>query len=128
MSLLNDQGLKMAWNRLLIQVNMTPKNVEANEYSTIEVFRTMCEKFSKRRCVMFLAIDKLNLKSEEQQTAIRQLLRTFEKGSEKPFLRSKPTDKCFKCREEGHWAKECKKEMPHDSAWLQRQRCYSCGQ
>lgn len=76
----------------------------------------------------FLAIDQLNPRSEEQQTAIRQLLRTFEKGSEKPFLSSKPTDKCFKCEEEGHWAKECKKEIPHDSAWLQRQRCYTCGQ
>ena len=63
----------------------------------------------------FLAIDQFNPRSEEQQTAIRQLRRTFEKGPEKPFLSSKPTDKCFKCGE-GHWAKECKKEIPHDSA------------
>ena len=69
-----------------------------------------------------------NPRSEEQQTAIRQLLRTPEKVSDKPFLSPKPTDKCFKCGEEGHWAKECKKEIPHDSAWLPRQRCYTCGQ
>ena len=79
-------------------------------------------------CDNFLAIDQLNPRSEEQQTAICQLLRTFEKGLEKSYLSSKPTDKCFKCGEEGHWAKECKKEIPHDSAWLQRQRCYTCGQ
>ena len=126
-SLLNDHGLKMAWNRLLTKVNMCPEGIEGNEQSTTEVFKIICEKFSKRRCVTFLAIDQLNPRSEEQQTAIRQLLRTFEKGSEKPFLSSKPTDKCFKCGE-GHWAKECKKEIPHDSAWLPRQRCYTCGQ
>ena len=122
------QGLKMAWNRLLIQINMCHEGLEANQKSTTEVFGTVCDKFSKRRCVTFLAIDQLNPRSEEQQTAICQLLRTFEKGSEKSYLSSKPTDKCFKCGEEGHWAKECKKEIPHDSAWLQRQRCYTCGQ
>ena len=127
-SLRNNHELKMAWSRLLIQVNMTHESVEANEQSTTEVFGTICEKFSKRRCVTFLAIDQLNPRSEEQQSAIRQLLRTFEKASEKPPLSSKPTDKCFKCGEEGHWARECKKEIPHDSAWLQTQRCYSCGQ
>ena len=108
-SLLNDQGLKIAWNRLLSQVNMCQEGIEDNEQSTTEVFKTIYEKFSKRRCVTFLAIDQLNPRSEEQQTAIRQLLRTFEKGSDKPFLSPKPTDKCFKCGEEGHWAKECKK-------------------
>ena len=49
-------------------------------------------------------------------------------GSDKPFLSPKPIDKCFKCGEEGHWAKECKKEISHDSACLQRQCCYTCGQ
>lgn len=48
-SLLNDQGLKMAWNRLLSQVNMFHEGIEANEQSTTEVFKTICEKFSKRR-------------------------------------------------------------------------------
>ena len=71
-SLLNDQGLKMAWIKLLIQVNMTHESVEANVHSTIEVFGTMCEKFSKRGCVTFLAIDQLNPRGEEQQTAIRK--------------------------------------------------------
>ena len=33
----------------------------------------------------FLAIDQLNPRSEEQQTAIRQLLRTFEKDLRNPF-------------------------------------------
>ena len=69
----------MAWNRLLSQVNMCQEGMKANEQLTTEVFKTVYEKFSKRRCVTFLAIDQLNPRSEEQQTAIRQLLRTFEK-------------------------------------------------
>ena len=49
---------------------MCLEGLEANQKSTTEVFGTVCEKFSKRRCVTFLAIDQLNPRSEEQQTKL----------------------------------------------------------
>ena len=39
-SLLNDQELKMAWNRLLPQVNVHQEGMKANEQSTTEVLKT----------------------------------------------------------------------------------------
>lgn len=94
-------------------------------------FKIVCDKFSKRRCVTFLAVDRLNPKCDEQQTAIRQLLRTFERTADKgstflPLV--KPSDKCYKCGDEGHWAHQCKKDIPHDPEWLKKQQCYKCGE
>ena len=79
----------------------------------------------------FLAIDHLNPKNDEQQSAIRQLLRTFERGYQKVLVACnshKATDKCFKCGEEGHWANQFKKDIPHDPEWVKTQQCYKCGQ
>ncbi|KAJ7386196.1 hypothetical protein OS493_010589 [Desmophyllum pertusum] len=103
-------------------VNHQGVNVES---SSCEIFDMFCRKFCKRRCVTFLAVDGLNFKNEEQSSAIRQMLRCLDKQGVKNV---KATDKCFKCGEEGHWANKCKKDIPHDQAWLLKQQCYTCGQ
>ena len=78
----------------------------------------------------YLAVDQLNVKNEEQKSAIRQMLRSFEKEttSKQNVNNVKTTDKCFKCGETGHWAVQCKKNIPHDPKWLEKQQCYACGQ
>ena len=75
----------------------------------MDLYQIVCETYSKRRCVTFLAIDDLNPKNDEQQSAIRQLLRTVERGYQKipdTCNSPKPTDKCFKCGEERQLGKQ----------------------
>ena len=128
-ALLNDQTIEQEWNRLLRKVNML--HVNETESSKSRIFKIVRDKFSKRRCVTFLAVDCLNPKCDEQQTAIRQLLRTFKRTADKgstflPLV--KPSDKCYKCGDEGHWAHQGKKDIPHDPEWLKKQQCYKCGE
>ena len=129
-TLLEDKEMKMAWQTLLRKISMTHENEGDLTSPTMKLYQIVCEKFSKRRCVTFLAIDHLNPKNDEQQSAIRQLLRTFERGYQKVPVAcdsQKATDKCFKCGEEGHWANQCKKDIPHDPEWVKTQQCYKCG-
>ena len=118
-----DNQLQGFWQTLLVEVNVAiPSN---------QMFHMFSKKFCKRRCVTFLAIDEINPKSEDQKTAIRQMLRSFDKEPVKQRMKEvhvKSTDICFKCGEQGHWAKQCQKKIPHDPAWLEKQQCFACGQ
>ncbi|KAJ7380655.1 hypothetical protein OS493_007020 [Desmophyllum pertusum] len=121
----HDKELQRFCKTLLQDIDMVNHQGVNVESSSCEIFDMFCRKFCKRRCVTFLAVDGLNFKNEEQSSAIRQMLRCLDKQVVKNV---KATDKCFKCGEEGHWANKCKKDIPHDQAWLLKQQCYTCGQ
>lgn len=124
-----DKELQRCWQTLVQNVSTKGHKVLNVDNPSSEIFRMFCGKFGKRRCVTYLAVDELNPKSEEQKSAIRQMLRSLEKATTKQQVKNvKATDKCFKCGEMGHWASQCKKDIPHDPAWLQKQHCYACGQ
>ena len=73
--ILHDNKLLSAWKTLLQQITCNLTNGrDALHHQTKELFKTICEKFCKRRCITFLAIDHLNSKNEEQKTALRQML------------------------------------------------------
>jgi len=125
-----DKDLMASWHGLLATINYTKQDLNVDNQSS-EIFEMFCKKVCKRRCVTFLAVDQLNPRSEEQSSVIRQMLRRFDKVPVKQGvtkLNVKPTDKCFKCGEQGHWAIQCKQNVPHDPAWLEKQQCYTCGQ
>ena len=124
-----DKDLEESWQLLLHKVNLAHHNSSVDDESN-KILVVFCKKFCKRRCVTFLAVDQLNPKHEEQNSAIRQMLRSFEKEQvQKQVIKNvKSTDKCFKCGEHGHWAVQCTKKVPHDPAWLEKQQCYTCGQ
>ena len=68
--ILHDNELLSAWNTLLQQINLTSGR-DALHQQTKELFRTICEKFCKRRCITFLAIDYLKTKNCHTPNATR---------------------------------------------------------
>ena len=66
--ILHDNELLSAWKTLLQQINLT-NGRDALHHQTKELFKTICEKFCKRRCITctFLAIGHLNPKNEVEQ-------------------------------------------------------------
>ena len=85
-------------------------------------------KFTKRRCVTYLAKDGLAPRHEEDESAIRQMLKKFRTnlGTGKTSSTAQPTDTCFRCHKLGHWAAEYPEE--HEPEWLAQQKCFYYGQ
>ena len=85
-------------------------------------------KFTKRRCVTYLAKDGLAPRHEEDESAIRQMLKKFRTnlGTGKTSSTAQPTDTCFRCYKLGHWAAECPEG--HEPEWLAQQKCFYYGQ
>ena len=85
-------------------------------------------KFTKQTCVTYLAKDGLAPQHEEDESAIRQMLKKFhlkqDAGNE--LTKGQPSDTCFRCDKLGHWASECPEG--HEPEWLAKQKCFFCGQ
>ena len=83
-------------------------------------------KFTKRRCVTYLARDGLAPKHEEDESAVRQMLKKFnEKYNANLTAKAQSSDVCFRCHKQGHWAIECPEG--HEPEWLAKQNCYLSG-
>jgi len=92
-----------------------------------EVLSAFVRKFTKRRCATYLARDGLALQHEEDESAMRQMLKKFnDKSDEEKTSKAESTDTCFQCYKQGHWASECPEG--HEPEWLADQQCFSCGQ
>ena len=90
------------------------------------VLSAFVRKFTKRRCVTYLAKDGLAPKHEEDESAIRQMLKKFNiKQDMGKLTKAQPSDVCFRCHKVGHWAAECPEG--HDPEWLAQQKCFLCG-
>ena len=91
-----------------------------------QVLSAFVRKFTKKRCVTYLARDGLAPKHEEDASAVRQML---QKVNHKAY--SNTTSKaqsgyiCFRCEKQGHWANECPEG--HELEWLANQNCFLCG-
>ena len=102
-----DSELKGFWQTLLVELNLVSQGFNVAIPSS-EMFYMFSKRFCKRRCVTFLAVDEMNPRSEDQKTATRQMLGSFDKELVKQRVKEvKSTDKCFKRGEQGHWAKQC---------------------
>lgn len=73
-----DTNLQGFWQTLLVEVNLASQGFNVDIPSS-EMFHMFSKKFCKRRCVTLLAVDEMNPKSADQKTAIRQMLRSFDK-------------------------------------------------
>ena len=85
-------------------------------------------KFTKRRCVTYLAKHGLATKHEEDESAIRQMLKKFRTKLDtgKTSSTAQPTHTCFRCHKLGHWAAECPEG--HESERLAQQKRFYYGQ
>ena len=90
------------------------------------VLSAFVRKFTKRRCVTYLAKDGLAPQHEEDESAIRQMLKKFHiKQDTGNLTKAQPSDTCFRCQRLGHWAAECPEG--HEPEWLAQQKCFLCG-
>ena len=64
----------------------------------------------------YLAIDGLARNHEEDESAVRQMLKKF---NEKSNENIKATDTSFRCHKQGHRASDCAEE--HEPEWLAEQ-------
>ena len=127
--LAQDTELASLWTELLDQINLTLIKGQLDHQGSKEMFQKNCKKSCKRRCITFLATDQLNLKKDEKKSSIRQILKAFEiKTShikkDATFNSVQHNDKCFRCEDESHWARQCPSKASHDSAWPVRQKYY----
>jgi len=122
-----DMNLKHLWKDLLAKMHITHID---NELACDLLF-LFVKKFTKRRCVTYLAIDGLGPSAEKDNSAIRQLLKKYDMLARKKHetVRDSPDQsksKCHGCGELGHWVRNCPKGYNKD--WLTRQQCFKCKQ
>ena len=89
------------------------------------------KKFTKRRCVTYLAVDRLGPSAHDHNSAIRQLLKKCDILADKNVAISansadKSGSKYHGCGELGHCVKDCPKG--YNKEWLATQKCFKCGQ
>ena len=91
-----------------------------------QVLSAFVRKFTKRRCVTYLARDGLAPKLEEDASAVWQMLQKFNyKAYSNTTSKAQSGDICFRCEKQGHWANECPEG--HELEWLANQNCFLCG-
>ena len=75
-----------------------------------------------------MAKDGLAPQHEEDESAVRQMLKKFQSKQDprKTLSTPKPSDTCFRCHKLGHWAAKC--PDGHEAEWLAEQKCFACGQ
>ena len=119
-----ENALCFYWKELLQKLNISSSQIN----SSCQVLSTFVRKFTKRRCVTYLAKDGLAPKHEENESAIRQMLKKFQTKLDtgKTSSTAQPTDACFRCHKLGHWAAECPEG--HEPEWLAQQKCFYCEQ
>ena len=120
----SEKALCFYWKKLLREIHIPESQVKLST----DVLSAFVRKFSKRRCVTYLAKDGLSPLHEEDESAIRQMLKKFVKTDEqkKAETNAGTTDICFRCHKQGHWAKDCLEG--HEEEWLTKQKCFQCGQ
>ena len=88
-----------------------------------QVLSAFVRKFTKRRCVNYLARDDLAPKHEEDASAVWQMLQKFNhKAYSNTTSKAQSGDICFRCKKQGHWANECPEG--HELEWLANQNCF----
>ena len=121
----SESALCFYWRELLQQLHISNSQI----ILSCDVLSAFVQKFTKRRCVTYLAKDGLAPQHEEDESAIRQMLKKFhqkDSGNTSHSTKPQPSDTCFRCNKLGHWAAEC--PMGHEPEWLAKQKCFSCGQ
>ena len=126
-ALKKDSILMALWNNMLTKMHVTRKD---NELACDLLF-LFVKKFTKRRCVTYLAVDGFGPSAHQDNSAIRQLLKKYDIHKEKTMetvidLTDKSKSKCHGCGEPGHWVRDCPKG--YNKVWLTTQQCFKCGQ
>ena len=93
-----------------------------------DVLSAFVHKFNKRRCLTYLAKDGLPPQHEENESAIRQMLKKFsiKEDAGNDLAKAQASDTCLRGHKLGHWASECPEG--HEQEWLAKQKCFLCGQ
>lgn len=103
-SLKNEKALCYYWKTLLCNINIPNELIEIS----CDVLSSFVGKFSKRICVLFLAKDGLSPVNEDDESAVRQMLKTFDGKKKKKSGcdddEDKGNDVCFRCQKQavGH--------------------------
>lgn len=126
-ALKSDSNLKILWKDMLTKMHVTHTETPLSQ----KLLFLFVNKFTKRRCVTHLAVDGLGPSGEQENSAIRQLLKKYDLLSESvsktaDLTINKSKHKCHGCGEFGHWVRECSKGYNKD--WLKTQQCFKCGQ
>ena len=94
-----DRELSFYWEKLLQKVLIPESQVRLS----CKVLSAFVRKFTKRRCVTYLARDGLAPKHEEDESAVRQMLKKFnEKYNANLKAKAQSSDVCFRCHKQGH--------------------------
>jgi len=117
-----DSALCFYWRELLQELHISNSLISLS----CNVLSAFVRKFTKRRCVTYLAKDGLAPQHEEDESAITQMLKKFHiKQDTGKLTKLQPSDTCFPCQKLGHWAAECPEG--HEPEWLVQQKCLLCG-
>ena len=74
----SEKALCFYWKKLLREIHIPESQIKLST----DVLSAFVRKFSKRRCVTYLAKDGLSPLHEEDESAIRQMLKKFKKTDE----------------------------------------------
>ena len=115
------------WKNMLSKMHLSNMDTEL-VHNLLFLFVT---KFTKRRCVTYLAIDGFGPSPHQDNSAMRQLLKKYDLFEDKKLetvidSTAKSKSKCHGCGELGHWVRGCPKG--YNKNWLTTQKCFKCNQ